>query len=389
MTSLVVLSVVAVCVLLLAFSRPRRRDGLAPEGGSRIKNALAVAMVKSGDRRRPAWQSAELSDQRVPVPEGVEEANYNDSFVFQGSDAEGNVLLTRLGFRGGGKVAEVWFWAVVNGEKFANREQRAVLSPDASKDEIAATGLKYEKTADGLWSIAYDGKLNGVPSSARLSWRSDSAMYCSADHMDHRSTALSMAEMPWNREYFQRIRSEKQVRIEQGGILTGSLSVGEKQFDIDMRGIRDHSWGKRDWTYLNRYLWTVMALDEELNVAGVPFRYLAVSPVDYGDSFKRLSSGWLAGKNSVLPVTFCTDPVEIGSDGVIPSRFALRFRVPGSELLTLELERRQPEMSWLVQNSSFEINEAWCGFTLEGKKGFGLSEFGYAADRGYFRPFEG
>ncbi len=311
-------SILVVCIVLIAFSRPRRRDGLAPEGGSRIKNALAIAMVKSGAKKRPEWQSVSLADGRVPIPEGLEEAHYNDSFVFQGADAQGNVLLTRLGFRDGGKEAEVWMWGAFNGERFANDKRYVKLTSDANSLDIAAAGLRFELVTTGEWRLTYKGTLNGKLSEVNLKWKVDAAMYCSADHMDPKGTALAMAEMPWSREYFNRIRSEKQVRIEQGGILTGTFKVAGRSFDVNMRGIRDHSWGKRDWTYLNRYLWTVLALDEETEIAGIKVKYLAVSPVDYGDSFKRLASGWIAGSaatalspgslpsNSGFPVQSCS-----------------------------------------------------------------------------------
>ncbi|MDT8297247.1 MAG: hypothetical protein RQ801_03020, partial [Spirochaetaceae bacterium] len=230
--------------------------------------------------------------------------------------------------------------------------------------------------------------LDGADASVDLTWSADAAMYCSADHMDAKSTALAMAEMPWSREYFERISSEKQVRIEQGGFLKGQVTAGGEVFDVDMRGIRDHSWGKRDWTFLNRYTWNVLALDKPLDVLGIGVKYLAVSLVDYGDSFRRLASGWLAGDEGVLPVSFATDLMEIGGDGVIPERFTVKFRVPGSSVMTLEMDRHQPEMPWLMQDGNFEVNEAWCGITLDGRSGMGLSEFGYAAGRGYHRPFE-
>jgi hypothetical protein len=384
----VVLSILIVCLVLLLFSRPRRPDGLAPEGGSRLKNALAWLLVKSGGRRRPEWHSAALSDVRVPVPEGVEEAQYNDSFVFQGADAEGNVLLTRLGFRGGNREAEVWLWGVFDGHRYANDTHTVVLGSDADPGSISANGLEYVSLGSGGWRIRFRGRLNGMDGEADLLWKAAAAMYCSADHMDPMSTARAMAEMPWSGDYFRRISSEKQVRIEQGGVLTGTVRAGDQVFSVNMKGIRDHSWGKRDWNYLNRYLWTVLALDEEVEIAGLKVTFLAVSPVDYGDSFKRLTSGWIAGPGGVKPVSYSTDLMDVGGDGLIPERFSLKFRVPGSGIMSLDVERRQPEMPWYVQNGAFEVNEAWCGIRLAGVSGTGLSEFGYAADRGYRRPFE-
>ncbi len=50
-------SVLAVCILMILFSRPRSRRGLAPEGGSRIKNALALLLVKSGPKNLDDYET--------------------------------------------------------------------------------------------------------------------------------------------------------------------------------------------------------------------------------------------------------------------------------------------------------------------------------------------
>ena len=386
----IIISIVVVCFLLLLFSRPRRRDGLVPNGGSRLKNAAAIAMVKSGAKAKdkPEWQSSAPAEARVPVPEGIEVKDYNDSFVFQGADGAGNVLLTRLGFRDAGEIAEVWFWGAFGGRRFANGERFVTGRADADQSLISSSGLTYERMEDGVWRISYEGLLEGRPSKVDLTWTADGPLYCSADCMDARGMGLAMAEMPWSREYFERIRSEKQVRIEQGGRLTGAVDIDGETIGIDMRGVRDHSWGKRNWNFINRYIWTVLALDEEVPIAGVKARYAAIHAVDYGDSFKRLASGWIAGEGGVLPVNGVVDPMDVGNDGIIPAKFNLDFSVTESGRCVLEVDRRQPEMPWLMNNNRFEVNEAYCSVVLNGVKGNGLAEFGYSAGLGYHRPFE-
>ena len=385
---LIIISVVVLCLVFVLLSRPRRRDGLVPEGGSRIKNALAIAMVKSGGRNKPEWQSAAPADARVPVPEGVGVKDYNDSFVFQGADADGNVFLTRLGFRDGGENVEIWFWGAFGGRRFVNDDQFITGLGDADQTTVSAPHLSYERIGEGEWRIRFDGTLDGKAAKADLTWKADAPMYCSADHMDAKSMALAMAEMPWSREYFDRIGSEKQVRIEQGGSLTGSIDAGGEAIPVKMIGVRDHSWGKRDWQFLNRYIWTVLAMDEPVEIAGIKVRYLAIYAVDYGDSFKRLSSGWIAGDGGVLPVTHTVDLMDVGNDGVIPEKFNLDFRVPGSGKCVMEVDRRQPEVPWMLAGGRFEVNEAYCSVVLNGTRGYGCAEFGYAGGRGYGRPFE-
>ncbi|MFZ0888916.1 MAG: hypothetical protein WA005_10725 [Candidatus Binataceae bacterium] len=52
--------------------------------------------------------------------------------------------------------------------------------------------------------------------------------------------------------------------LEQLGHATGMLAVGERKFDIDGLGLRDHSWGPRYWQAPKYYRWLTMNFDESL-----------------------------------------------------------------------------------------------------------------------------
>ncbi len=383
-----IIGVSAICIVLVLFSRPRSRQGLAPEGGSRLKNALALLLTRLGPKNPDDWRTPQNSDVRVPVPEGMDEKNYNDSWVFQGADAGGNAFLTRLGFRNAGREVELWFWGSHNGERYANDQRSILRETDPDPDGIRAGGLAYEKLGEGLWKITYEGSLNGSPGKAELLWEADAAMFFSPEHMDSLSTARAMAEMPWSRGYFEKMRRENAVRIEQGGLLSGTIEYAGKKITLNMKGIRDHSWGRRDWSFITRYMWTVFALDKPTEVAGITAKYMAISPVNYGDVFNRITTGWIAGDNKVIPVAYTTDMARVGNDGVIPEHYQLLFRSPAHKPVSINIHRRQPEMSWIVSDRKFEVNEAWCGLEVNGTKACGIAEFGYSADRGYFRPFE-
>ena len=114
--------------------------------------------------------------------------------------------------------------------------------------------------------------------------------------MNAMTFAKSMAEMRWSREFFRNLRSESQTRIEQGGTFRGSVRIGSASHTIDMLSIRDHSWGKRKWTFINRYIWNVICLKGELIIKGKPYRYLVFTTVNYGTTFEHLVSGWIAGE---------------------------------------------------------------------------------------------
>jgi len=67
-------------------------DKLRPVGGNFFKNAVASLMVELGNRRSFAVRDRALINQRVLCPV-ADVADYNDSFVFQGSAAGGDKFL--------------------------------------------------------------------------------------------------------------------------------------------------------------------------------------------------------------------------------------------------------------------------------------------------------
>ncbi|WP_181779380.1 DUF7064 domain-containing protein [Pseudonocardia pini] len=44
-------------------------------------------------------------------------------------------------------------------------------------------------------------------------------------------------------------------RLEQCGLVTGTLTIGDERIPFDTTGHRDHSWGTRDWTAFHHYKW--------------------------------------------------------------------------------------------------------------------------------------
>jgi hypothetical protein len=181
--------------------------------------------------------------------------------------------------------------------------------PAMGRDALAAGGLRYTRDAmRDRWHVRYEGPLCGDARDVRceldLEYRPTTASYLSSEHMDPLATGKAMAEMSWSRAYFRRLRSELQVRMEQSGALSGSITLDGARRELTLSAIRDHSWGKRDWT--------------PLELSGEPFTHLCYTTVDYGDSFSHLVSGWIAGPREVLPIVASADMGALAADGVIP-----------------------------------------------------------------------
>lgn len=377
-------------LILLAWllTKPSGRHGLRPVGGMRIKNILAHLLIKFGPTAAENEVGLDAVNGRIPPADGKPIEDYNDSFVFLGMDAENTLVMTRLGFREDGRLVEVWVWMIVDGKRYSIPVNTIQDGPRGG-ESLEAGGLSYfcsDKKA-GTWRIGYDGPMSPdiEKCSIELSYLPRSQMYHSGHHMDPSSFGRAMGEMPWSREYFENLRSENQCRIEQGGSLTGTIVLDGRSKQVDLFAIRDHSWGKRNWSFIFRHIWTVVALERPLVLRGRQFTYLIFTAVDYGTSFKNLVSGWMAGPHKLLPISEATDMSTIGGDGVIPERFVVRFRAKGMPIVEMRIRRTQPDYSWFMHDNTFEVSEAWCEATIGTVKGYGLSEFGYSHLRDYGR----
>ena len=331
------------------------------------------------------------ANQRIPPLPGRPLQNYNDSFVFQGSDASGNLIMTRLGFREDGSMVEVWLWMVIKGSKYAMTDNYVKLDKPNAKT-IEAKGLVFNciDDANNTWRITYRGPISPDVTHCELDviFKAESLMYHSGIHMNVMTFAKAMAEMKWSRDYFKHLSSETQCRIEQGGTMTGSIIFDGDKLDIDMLSIRDHSWGKRNWAFMKRYIWNILCLEEDLVINGRKFRYLVYATVNYGNTFRHLVTGWIAGKENVLPIVAASDMAQLGEDGIIPEKFETKFRARGSPVFTIKTSRSKSEHSFFTQENQFEICEAHCTISINGIRGYGMSEFGYVKGLGYNRPFE-
>eukprot|EP00211_Chloroparvula_japonica_P015989 CAMPEP_0119134508 /NCGR_PEP_ID=MMETSP1310-20130426/17072_1 /TAXON_ID=464262 /ORGANISM="Genus nov. species nov., Strain RCC2339" /LENGTH=214 /DNA_ID=CAMNT_0007125307 /DNA_START=8 /DNA_END=652 /DNA_ORIENTATION=+ len=207
-------------------------------------------------------------------------------------------------------------------------------------------------------------------------------MYHSGNHLDAWSVGLAMAEMPWSIQYFRDLKNQNQCRIEQGGRLSGTVMVDGEAEDLDLVGIRDHSWGRRDWAFISRYVWILITLEKPVTLNSESFQYLCFTSVRYG-TFSRLVSGWISGSNVVRPLVFGTGVKDIAEDGIIPETFDVDCQARGLEPVRLHFKRKNANaVSWMMNKNRFEVNEAFVDVSFQSSSsgvvgGIGMAEFGY------------
>lgn len=55
-------------------------------------------------------------------------------------------------------------------------------------------------------------------------------------------------------------------RLEQSGLVRGTLTIGDRVVNFDTTGHRDHSWGNRDWTAFHHYKWVNIQAGSDISI---------------------------------------------------------------------------------------------------------------------------
>lgn len=93
-------------------------------------------------------------------------------------------------------------------------------------------------------------------------------------------------------------------RLEQCGLVKGTLTLGDRRIDFDTTGHRDHSWGARDWMAFHHYKWVNVQAGADV---AVNFLYALAMDREY-----QLGYVYRDGEQS--PVTIIEAHVERDDD---------------------------------------------------------------------------
>ncbi len=159
---------------------------------------------------------------------------------------------------------------------------------------------------------------------------------------------------------------------------TGSIRVGEREWQIEGFGLRDHSWGPRYWQAPWYYRWLTANVDEN-------FGFMASRVARKDGPGTRGGFVWENGQMHLcddVQITTETRGDERYHDrieGTIrSSRSDREWRFSGEALSLIPLRNRRqtPDGEWLQTR----ISEAYTEWTVrsgefEGRTGFGMSEY--------------
>ena len=293
-----------------------------------------------------SWQS--------PGPE----EQWSDSFYFGGGDGQGLVFYSRVGRRPneGAMEGAVGFWLPDQG--FLLSFARTGLA-----DEIEAGPVGFECSLPlRLWEIRLEGAGRLFERAEHVATRRD----------DYETVSLggSLSFTAWHEPLAFRSGLTEGVatsHYEQPGSVAGTIEVDGRRHPLAGRGMRDHSWGVRDWQAVPYWRWFGMIAD--------PDNFLVLNNVGTREG-GEVAGGYLMRDGELAPIESCETESHLDPELGCQRRFVARARDAAGRETTLAGDAI--EVAPLRQRRDgrlTHVNEGLTEYDWEGRRGTGISEY--------------
>ena len=327
----------------------------------KIKQFIAHQMIRRRKRRSIPVEALETKhvDQQSP--------GYNDSSYFAGLSREGFSFVTRQAFRTG-KHHENWLKIHVPGEGVWGFEDL----PLEEGEGFVQGALKYVCHQPGeLWDILYEGSVyqgdNKENIKLNLQWKSTSPIINFDDAgSDPRQVAAQIAKKPWNKAFFKRLKEIHLVHYEQGGEISGTIGWRGREHEVQLRGVRDHSFGRRNWEEWRRHIWFLGMLDDG--------RFFNVSVIDY-DFINDLKAGFIYDGTGYITLSETPSFDDLHLEKPLPHQleFPVKERRDKPQIM---LKTKMEQFFPFIMDGVYHIRQAKAAFEYDGVPGIGIAEMG-------------
>ena len=335
-----------------------------------------------GDLAIGAERGGSMANDELMHPVGDDPA-WSESYYFNFVDPKTGIgMFTRMGFRPGNGWADALHAVYLGGERVAFTYGRRDIGKDLSQfdGDLKVGGLRIIcEEPFKRWRIDYDGPAQDIADGAILMTRSRERP--EGWHTPAR-LAMSLTFDTLTEPHYA--ANGAHGHFEQSGHVSGSLTIGQDQRAFDGFGVRDKSWGPRNWSGSSSNASTAPS-NPSRNDAPNPFVFWFSmnfgAETSMGGSCGRSADGVMRGQGWIQ------DGETYGAlrDIVVETRFR-----PGSILheavtLTARTEagraiRIEGEVTGMCPTKipfpggATFVNEGLGRFTMDGRVGFGIAE---------------
>lgn len=324
----------------------------------RLKKRLMCRMLAKRNKQKPFdYQYAENFSL-----EGEKDPLVNNSYYFSAHD-ETMSFFARLGRRV--NEDETWFVVYREGRLYSLKQESF---------PSGASPLVVEKCGED-WTVSFQGKVNEndeVVFRAKFVARQEPIDFTS--NMPAERMATGIANEKWNRALFAGLQNVSgQCHYEQEGMLEGEMTLNGKAIQFQLPCVRDHSFGKRDWSYMNNHLWLMaVSASRQFNYSLVS--YPVISALEVGNYRDE------AGQHFMLQADLDFRQVATGK---IPQELALNVRLDDRRMIRVTAKVLSG-VSYHFQEGRYILHENIAEFQVDGQACRGILEIGFNRDSSRF-----
>ncbi len=286
----------------------------------------------------------------------------NNSYYFSAHD-QNLSFFARLGKRS--SQDETWFVIFLDGKLYSLKQE---LFPAGQ----APVKVEHE---GGKWTVSFEGILNEsdqvrfrgtfVARHAPIDFTSD---------MPAERMATGMANEKWSKAFFAELQTiSGQCHYEQEGMLEGTFTLNGEKTDFQLPCVRDHSFGKRDWNYMNNHLW-LMAVSSPVQFNYSLVSYPALSVLEVGN-YRDMD-----GQHYMQLADLDFRQVARGS---VPAELSLNVRLDNDRTVSVQA-RVLAGVTYRFQDGQYILHENIAEFTIDGITCRGILEIGFNRDSGRY-----
>jgi len=368
-----------------------------------LKTAVKKAIMRRVMKKRKA--NAVLFDEKASeFYEHKEDADTdaNNSYYFTAHDKLGNSLIFRLGKRI--YQREVWFAFVTKeGEAFVNVER---LFEDENFEVNCTASIECIEPLKN-WKFNFKGIVvpvianknliavtNGEPIEAEFNGEftalDGAGFYEFSRDTDSKAFIRAVVSEKWGKDFSKNLNKNHQHHTEQSGHIFGEFFIDkQKKGEIKCNGLRDHSFGRRVWSYMNRHAWVVEITTDGSVYNSNMVRYPALNVMGLKTGFKMD-----ADKTHVNVVNSSFEEGVFYS-GEIPknSTYKVNYSDGTTVAISYNLNIAFP-FEFIDSEGGYTIYEGISDYIVEANgrkiKAKGITEVGYNKDRErYCNPIVG
>lgn len=311
---------------------------------------LKIAIMQRAIANRNAQKPFDFAAAEAFTLAGTEDPLINNSYYFSAHDANLSVFC-RLGRRV--NQDETWFAIYYKGTLYSLKQES--FEPGQSPLQI---------TKD--WKVTFQGILNDSDEvSFEATFQPSQKPIDFTSNMPAVRMATGVANEKWSRELFANLQNiSGQTHYEQEGTLTGTLTLNGQTIAVDLPCVRDHSFGKRDWSYMNNHLWLMaVAPERQFNYSLVSYPVMSV--LEVGNYRSANGTNYLIKAN--------LDLTQV-AQGTVPKELELQVILDNGQTTSV---KAQFLAGVTYHFPGYILHENIAQFTLDGNVCRGILEIGF------------